>query len=162
MILTGNCQLKYDLRLKNVIELISNWNVCDNEDLNLYSAWESFEEKVLESVKIGTYSSLTHTYSLSNLFGCRIVSIYPNTTNPCVNRNFFNKTIFPIENKFLNTFLRLCGWSPNHFVPCVKKVFVKEKTTLHVNMNRGIKCQNKDGGKKCPLFLRFLKENKNH
>ena len=38
MTLTGNCQLKYKLRLKTVKELISNWNVYDNEELNLYSA----------------------------------------------------------------------------------------------------------------------------
>ena len=50
MILTGNCQLKYELRLKTVNKLISNWNVYDNEEVNLYSAWESFEKEVLEEV----------------------------------------------------------------------------------------------------------------
>ena len=60
MILTGNCQLKCELRLKTIKELISNWNVYDNEELNLYGAWDSFEEEVLESVKMGTYSSLMH------------------------------------------------------------------------------------------------------
>ena len=105
IILTGNCHLKYELRLKTVKELISNWNIYDNEELNLYSVWDSFEEEVLESVKTGTYWSLTHMYSQSNLLDCRIVSIYPNTINPCVNRNFFNQTIFPIENKCPNTFL---------------------------------------------------------
>ena len=50
MILTGNCQLKYELRLKTVNKLISNWNVYDNEEVNLYSAWESFEKEVLEKV----------------------------------------------------------------------------------------------------------------
>ena len=55
MILTGNCQLKYELRLKTIKELISDWNIYDNEELNLYSAWDSFEEEVLESVKTGTY-----------------------------------------------------------------------------------------------------------
>ena len=43
MTLTGNRQLKYELRLKTVKELISNWNVYDNEELSLYSAWDSFE-----------------------------------------------------------------------------------------------------------------------
>ena len=115
MILTGNCQLKYELRLKTVNKLISNWNVYDNEEVNLYSAWESFEKEVFQRK---CYSSLMHMYSQSN------------TINPYVNRNFFNKTIFPIENKFPNTFLpimwtymsnvKLAGWSPNHFVPCVK------------------------------------------
>ena len=83
MILTGNCQLKYESRLKTVKELISNCNVYDNEEINFCSAWDTFEEEVSESVKTGTYSSLTHMYSLSNLLGCRIVSIYPNTINPC-------------------------------------------------------------------------------
>ena len=45
IILTGNCQFKYELRLKTVKELMSNRNVYDNEELNLYSAWDSFEEK---------------------------------------------------------------------------------------------------------------------
>ena len=121
MILTGNCQLKCELRLKTVKELISNWNVYDNEELNLYGAWDSFEEEVLESVKMGTYSSLMHMYSLFSLLGCKIVLIYPNTIKPCINRNFFNKNIFLIENKFLNTVLpimwtnmtnvKLAGWS---------------------------------------------------
>ena len=48
-ILTGNCQLKYELRLKVLKELICNWNFYDNEDL--FSAWDSREEGVLESVK---------------------------------------------------------------------------------------------------------------
>ena len=43
MILTGNCQLKYELRLKTVKELISDWNVYDNEELSLYNAWDNFE-----------------------------------------------------------------------------------------------------------------------
>ena len=105
MILTGNYQFKYKSRLKTIKKFISNWNVYDNEELNLYSAWDSFEEEVLESFKTGIYSSLTHIYYLPNLLGCRIVSIYPNTINPCVNRTFFNKTFFLIENKFPNTFL---------------------------------------------------------
>ena len=165
MTLTGNCQLKYELRLKTVKQLISNWNVYDNEELNLYSAWDSFEEEVFGSVKTGTYSSLTYMYSLSNLLGCRIVSIYPNTISPCVSRNFFNKTIFAIENKFPNTFLpimwthmtnvKLAGWSPNHFVPCVEKVFVKVKTALHGNINPDRKCQKQRRAKKITLFLRL-------
>ena len=55
MILTGNYQFKYKSRLKTIKKFISNWNVYDNEELNLYSAWDSFEEEVLESVKTGTY-----------------------------------------------------------------------------------------------------------
>ena len=70
MILTCNCQLKYELRLKPVKEL--NWNVYDNEELNLYSTWDNFEKEVLGNAKTGTYSSLTHMYSLSNLLGCTI------------------------------------------------------------------------------------------
>ena len=70
MILTCNCQLKYELRLKTVKEL--NWNVYDNEELNLYSTWDNFEKEVLGNAKTGTYSSLTHMYSLSNLLGCTI------------------------------------------------------------------------------------------
>ena len=107
MILTGNYQLKYKSRLKTIKKLISNWNVYDNEELNIYSTWDSFEEEVSESVKTGIYSPLTHIYYLPNLLGCRIVLIYPNTINPCVNRTFFNKIFFPIENKFPNTFLSI-------------------------------------------------------
>ena len=44
MILICNCQLKYELRLKTVKEL--NSNVYDNEELNLYSTWDSFEKEV--------------------------------------------------------------------------------------------------------------------
>ena len=107
-------------------------------------------------------------YSLSNLLGCRIVSIYPNTISPCVSRNFFNKTILAIENKFPNTFLpimwthmtnvKLAGWSPNHFVPYVKKVFVKAKATLHGNVNPNRKCQNKEGQKKLHSFYDYKKK----
>ena len=171
MIWTGNCQLKYEFRLKTVKELVSNWSVYDYEERNLYGAWDSFKEEVLESVKTGTYSSLTNMYSLSNQLGRRIVSIYPNTTKPCVSISFFIKTIIPNENIFPNTFLpivwthmtnvKLAGWSPNHFIPCVKKVFVKAKTTLHGNVNPDRKCQNKKGQKRITLFLRFWKGNKN-
>ena len=126
MTLTGDCQLKHELRLKTVKELISNWNVYDNEELNRYSAWDSFEEEVLESVKTDTYSSLTHMYSQSNLLGCGIVSIYPNTINPCVNINFFNKTIFPIMWTHMNN-VNLAGCSRNHFVPFVKKYLLKQR-----------------------------------
>ena len=107
-------------------------------------------------------------YSLSNLLGCRIVSIYPNTISPYVSRNFFNKTILAIENKFPNTFLpimwthmtnvKLAGWSPNHFVPYVKKVFVKAKATLHGNVNPNRKCQNKEGQKKLHSFYDYKKK----
>ena len=170
MILTGNCQFKYELRLKTVKALINNWNIYDNEELNLYSAWDSIKEEVLESVKTGTYSSLKHIYSLSNLLGCRIVSTYRKTINPCVNRNFFNKTIFQIENKFPNTFLpitwthitnvKLAGWSPNHFVPCVKKVFVKAKATLYGNVNPDRKCQKQRRTKKLHSFFNCKKKTK--
>ena len=87
----GSCLYNaISMRLKTVKGLISNWrNVCDNEELNLSSEWDSFKEDVKESVKTDTYSSLTHMYSLSNLLGCRSVSTYPNTINPCVNRIFF-------------------------------------------------------------------------
>ena len=98
-------------------------------------------------------------YSLPNLLGCR-TGIRFNPINPCVN-NFFNKTIFPIENKFTNTFfrimwihvanVRLVGWSPNHFVPFVKKVFAKAKITLDGNVHSDKKCQNKEGQKKYTL-----------
>ena len=99
MILTGNCQFKYECRLKTVKQLISNWNVYNNEELNLYGAWDRFEE-VLESVKTGTYSSLTHMYSLSNLLVCRIVLIYPNRINPCVNINFSLTLSFRLKINF--------------------------------------------------------------
>ena len=41
------------------------------------------------------------------------------------------------------TNVKLAVWSPNHFVPCAKKAFVKAKTTLHGNVNADRKCQNK-------------------
>ena len=87
IILTGNCQLKYDFRLKTVKELRNNKNVYDNEEVNLYSAWDSFGE-VLECAKTGTYSSFTPMFSLFNLLGCIIFSIYSNTINKPL-RSFF-------------------------------------------------------------------------
>ena len=52
------------------------------------------------------------------------------------------------------TNVKLAGWSPNHFVPCGKKVFVKAKATPHGNVNPDRKCQNKEK-QKIALFLRF-------
>ena len=62
------------------------------------------------------------------------------------------------------TNVKLAGWSPNHFAPCVKKVFVKAKTTLHGNVNTDIKCQNKEGQKNYSFFnskkkIKIPKEN---
>lgn len=105
IILTGNCQLKYELRLKTVRDLVQNSDIYDKYELNVYSAWESYEQEVLESIKKSTYSSLTHIHVLSNLLGCKIASVYPNSINLCVNRSFFNKTIYPIANSYPNVIL---------------------------------------------------------
>ena len=47
--------------------------------------------------------------------------------------------------------VKLVGWSPNHFVPFVKKVFVKAKITLDGYVNSDKKWQNKEGQKKYTL-----------
>ena len=51
------------------------------------------------------------------------------------------------------TNVELAGWSPNHFVPCVKKLFVKTKLTLHGNVNPDGKCQKKEGKTKLHSFF---------
>ena len=56
------------------------------------------------------------------------------------------------------TNVKLAGWSASHFLPCVKKVFVKAKTALHGNVNPDRKYQNKEGQNKIHSFFDFKKK----
>ena len=156
LILTGDYQLSRELRLKVVNELILNREYYDTKNLNIYSSaqYDGYETEVLHAVKNGVYSSMRNMVALSNVLGCEIRSIYPDTNNPCVNKDEMNKMLVPRTKKFdhilnimwthtTNTSL-MDGWSPNHFVPCVESSRIKKSKEKKEKRKKKFKGHSKD------------------
>ncbi|XP_066912218.1 uncharacterized protein, partial [Clytia hemisphaerica] len=130
MLLTGDNQLKYELRIKIAQELIVNRDFYDNENFRNYTG-KDYDLEVEQSIKLGTYASITHLTALVNILGIKVRSIYPESDNSAVKRDFFNKIFNPLKDLHPTHCLTLMwshtqntemfGWCPNHFVPCVLK-----------------------------------------
>ena len=140
MLLTGDLQLKYELQIKVVPELILSRTHYDSKCVQNYSASDSFQQQVLETTKPGTYSAILHMMALCNILNYRVVPIYPHIINPRLNHSFFHKTLMAVKNCYPNLILNIMwssckntdikGWAPNHIVPCIAKNILKRRKMI--------------------------------
>ena len=95
LLLTGEqSQLSTELRIKVVGEMVKNRSLYDAGDFLKYGA-DNFEEDMLDSMRDETYSSFRHMYALTNVVCYNIRSVYPESKNPFVKRNYLTITISP-------------------------------------------------------------------
>ena len=123
---SGNASLALEPKIRTVNELL-----CNRLEYNIliYSSYADakyggFEEDVVNSVKVGTFSGLSHVAALSNAVGCNIQCVYPEISNALMKRKHLGKVIRPriannktISMLWLHTSNRnLKNWYPNHFI----------------------------------------------
>ena len=97
ILLSGYENLHCELRLKCTQELIKNNFLCDTNDFDNYSFTDvySYKEEISNGLKNGKYCSARNVVALSNVPQFPIQSIYPKVSNFCVDRDFFNKVLYP-------------------------------------------------------------------
>ena len=93
---------------------------------------KTLKNDIIMSCKDGQYASLLHVFVAANLLGRPIVSIFPNTPNPCINRGIHNQRIAPLSHDTDREAIHvmwthisntdMAGWAPNHFVACIPNV----------------------------------------
>lgn len=87
----------------------------------------SYRKEVLRSVKSKTFANMWHIFSLANVLGCTVLSVYPDVQNSGTNRALMNIRIKPTtptsSHQPVSVMWSHCsdtrrkGWGPNHFVP---------------------------------------------
>ena len=74
--------------------MVKNRSFYDAGDFLKYGA-DNFEEDKLDSMRGKTYSSFRHMYALADVVCCNIRSVYPESKNLFVKRNYLNAKISP-------------------------------------------------------------------
>ena len=108
---------------KNVVEsLLPSFVFVNAKDSSA-----SYRREVLRTLKPFTFANMWHMFSLANVLGCTVQSVYPYVQNPGTNRSLVNIFIRPavaadpsvkiMWSHCSNTSKR--GWGPNHFVPLI-------------------------------------------
>ena len=149
MLPTGEqSQLSTELRIKVVGKIVKNRSLYDAGDFLKYGT-DNFEEDILDSMRDETYSSFRHMYALANGVFSKIRSVYPESKNLFVKRNYLNIAISPrvktgntesiLWSHTTNTDL-VNDWQPNHFVLLIPErlIRVKPNKTQPVQRKRGI------------------------
>ena len=108
---------------KNVVESLLPSSVF----VNAKDSSASYRREVLRTLKPFTFANMWHMFSLANVLGCTVQSVYPYVQNPGTNRSLVNIFIRPavaadpsvkiMWSHCSNTSKR--GWGPNHFVPLI-------------------------------------------
>ena len=115
--------------------MVKNRSFYDAGDFLKYGA-DNFEEDKLDSMRGKTYSSFRHMYALADVVCCNIRSVYPESKNLFVKRNYLNAKISP-RVKTENTASILWShttdtdlendWQPNHFVLLIPERLIRVK-----------------------------------
>ena len=115
--------------------MVKNQSLYDAGDFLKYGA-DNFEEDMLDSMRDETYSSFRHMYALTNVVCYNIRSVYPESKNPFVKRNYLTITISPwvktentssiLWSHVTNTDLEN-DWQPNHFVLLIPERLIRVK-----------------------------------
>ena len=108
---------------KNLVESLLPSSVF----VNAKDSSASYRREVLRTLKPFTFANMWHMFSLANVLGCTVQSVYPYVQNPGTNRSLINIFIRPavaadpsvkiMWSHCSNTSKR--GWGPNHFVPLI-------------------------------------------
>ena len=121
--------------MKTVREFITNRHKHNKLDYLKYTTTknESFEEKILDTIKDGKYAGILHMKALAAVTKGHIDSIYPMVGNCLLHRSYFHRYITPSTSEELSSTEKegifniiwthtgnkaLKGWHPNHFVFC--------------------------------------------
>ena len=93
--------------------------------VNAKDSSASYRRDVLRTLKPFTFANMWHMFSLANVLGCTVQSVYPYVQNPGTNRSLFNIFIRPAVAASVKITWSHCsntskrGWGPNHFVPLI-------------------------------------------
>ena len=91
----------------------------------------SYRRDILRTLKPFTFAHMWHIFSLANVLGCTVQSMYPDVQNPGTKRSLLNISIRPavVASNSTQPSVRLMwsnasnsskrGWGPNHFVPLI-------------------------------------------
>ena len=115
--------------------MVKNKSLYDAGYFLKYGA-DNFGEDMLDSMRDETYSSFRHMYALANVVCYNIRSVYPESKNPFVKRNYLTITISPwvktentssiLWSHVTNTDLEN-DWQPNHFVLLIPERLIRVK-----------------------------------
>ena len=108
---------------KNVVESLLPSSVF----VNVKDSSVSYRREVLRTLKPFTFANMWHMFSLANVLGCTVQSVYPYVQNPGTNRSLINIFIRPAvaADPSVKIMWSHCsnmskrGWGPNHFVPLI-------------------------------------------
>ena len=75
---------------KNVVESLLPSSVF----VNAKDSSASYQREVLRTLKPFTFANMWHMFSLANVLGCTVQSVYPYVQNPGTNRSLVNIFIF--------------------------------------------------------------------
>ena len=152
MIFFGNEDHHTEFRIRAVCELVKNEkNYLSNDYLhsltgvnkvvenllpssvvvNAKDFSSSYRRDILRTLKPFTFAHMWHIFSLANVLGCTVQSVYPDVQNPGTKRSLLNISIRPavvasnstqpsvrlMWSNASNSSKRGCG--PNHFVPLI-------------------------------------------
>ena len=108
---------------KNVVESLLPSSVF----VNAKDSCASYRREVLRTLKPFTFANMWHMFSLVNVLGSTVQSVYPDVQNPGTNRSLVNIFIRPAgaAHPSVKIMWSHCsntsksGWGPNHFVPLI-------------------------------------------
>lgn len=124
---------------KNVVENLLPSSVF----VNVKDSSSSYRRDVLRTLKSFTFAHMWHMFSLANVLGCTVQSVYPDVQNPGTNRFLLDISIRPavaaststepsvrlMWSNSSNSSKRGCG--PNHFF-----IFCSSHTCWHCQITR--------------------------
>ena len=95
--------------------------------VNAKDASASYRREGLRTLKPFTFANMWHMFSMANVLGCTVQSVYPDVQNPGTNRSLVNIFIRPAVAADPNVKIMWShcsntskkGWGPNHFVPLI-------------------------------------------
>ena len=156
ILVCGHDQFYKEMRARTICEMVSNVKLYTESDTfskmseapisiqYLYQTsiqtecivngdnLKTLKNDIIMSCKDGQYASLLHVFVAANLLGRPIVSIFPNTPNPCINRGIHNQRIAPLSHDTDREAIHvmwthisntdMAGWAPNHFVACIPNI----------------------------------------
>ena len=110
--------------------------------VNAKDSSASYRREVLRTLKPFTFANMWHMFSLANVLGCTVQSVYPDVQNPGTNRSLVNIFIRPAVAADPNVKIMWShcsntskkGWGPNHFVPLIPVGAVRKQKGEWVNV----------------------------
>ena len=110
--------------------------------VNAKDASASYRREGLRTLKPFTFANMWHMFSMANVLGCTVQSVYPDVQNPGTNRSLVNIFIRPAVAADPNVKIMWShcsntskkGWGPNHFVPLISVGAVGKQKGEWVNV----------------------------